>query len=250
MTPVHDRTAWLKGGEAVCVQPPMKVERTWRLVLLGPPGVGKGTQADLLHHALGACQLSTGDVFRAARGQPAAAGSAMAEAQSQMERGELVRDETVLTLVAERTRCLHCGGGFMLDGFPRTRAQAVALDQLMVSHGIGLDAVVNYELPEDEVVSRISGRRICSSCKSVFHVATHPPEAEGTCDHCGGLLMQRADDRPDAVRVRLEAYHEATEPLAEYYRAEGLLVTVNAHGHPDEVFAQTLNLLARRVLKA
>src|SRR3954468_19041306 len=127
MTPTRDRAAWLLGGEAHCNLPPTDVKRAWRLVLLGPPGVGKGTQAEYLTRALGCCQLSTGDVFRAARNQPVPAGSAMAAAQACMHCGKLVPDETVLALVHERGRCLHCTGGFLLDGFPRTVAQAQAL---------------------------------------------------------------------------------------------------------------------------
>ncbi len=248
MTPAHDKTAWLQGGEAVCLQPPPDVQRTWRLVLLGPPGVGKGTQAELLSRALGACALSTGDVFRAARGRAAAPGSAMAEAQKFMERGDLVPDETVLALIGERGRCLHCRGGFMLDGFPRTRPQAESIDALLARENLRLDAVISYELPAAEIVARISGRRVCPNCKAVFHITGRPPRTAGVCDKCNGALEQRPDDRPDAVRVRLEAYAEATTPLAEHYRAQGLLVPINAAGKPEDIFAHTLDALAALVL--
>lgn len=230
------------------MQPPPVVQRTWHLILLGPPGVGKGTQAELLNNSLGACPLSTGDVFRAAKGHAAKPGSAMAAAQEQMQRGELVTDETVIGLIRERKRCLHCKGGFMLDGFPRTLPQAVSLDRLLSIEGIALDGVISYELPTEQVIARLSGRRVCPQCKSVFHVATKPPRHEGVCDKCGSALEQRADDRPEAIAVRLKAYTDATEPLIDYYRAKGLLVAIPADGEPMEIVARTLDALAERVL--
>jgi adenylate kinase len=248
MTPVRDRTAWLQGGEAECRQPPALVDRTWRLVLLGPPGSGKGTQAELLADTLGACPLSTGEVFRAAQGRPAPPGSAMAAAQEQMARGELVSDETVLSLIRERNRCLHCRGGFMLDGFPRTLAQAEAIDALLTAEHIELEAVISYELPPAEIVARLSGRRTCPACKSVFHVDTRRPRQEGVCDRCGGALVQRGDDRPEAIAVRLQAYQAATVPLTAHYERQGLLLPVSATGQPFEILARTLDALALRVL--
>ena len=250
MTPVRDRTAWLQGGDAVCLQAPPIVHRTWRLVLLGPPGVGKGTQAGLLSRALGACPLSTGDMFRAARGKVAGPGSAMARAQACMERGELVPDGIMLSLVRERCRCLHCNGGFMLDGFPRTPWHAQAIEELLATEHLSLDAVISYELPAGEIMARITGRRVCPQCQSVFHVTGRPPVIAGVCDHCGGRLVQRPDDRPDAGRVRLEAHAADTAPLVEHYRAMGLLIPVNASGRPEDVFAHTLDVLAALVLTA
>lgn len=249
MTPTRDRTAWLQGGDAVCLQPPPAVHRTWRLVLLGPPGVGKGTQAELLSRALGACPLSTGDVFRAAKGREFEPGSAMARAHASMQRGELVSDDIVLSLISERCRCLHCNGGFMLDGFPRTAPQAQAIDALLAREQLALDAVVSYELPTPEIVARLTGRRICPACKAVFHVTSRPPAVEGVCDHCGGKLEQRADDRPEAVQVRLAAYAADTTPLAAHYRAKGLLIPISATGQPEEIFARTLDALAVLVLR-
>lgn len=247
MTTVRDRTAWLKGGEAVCRQPPAPVNRTWRLVLLGPPGCGKGTQAELLAKALGPCPLSTGEVFRAASGHAAEPGSAMAAAQAQMARGELVTDDTVLALIRERGRCLHCRGGFMLDGFPRTLAQAEALDALLAAEGLPLDAVISYELPTAEIVARLTGRRTCPACKTVFHVDSHRPKKEGVCDRCGGALVQRTDDRAEAIAVRLQAYHAATLPLAAHYERKGLLLPISALGQPNEIQARTRDALALRV---
>ena len=246
MGTTRDRTAWLQGGEALCTQPPPEVGRTWRLVLLGPPGAGKGTQADLLVHALGACPLSTGDVFRAAKHHACAPGSALGEALRHMERGELVPDRVVLGLVQERGRCLHCRGGFMLDGFPRTLPQALALDELLTREQVPLDAVIDYQVPTELLLARLTGRRVCRECKTVFHVETRPSQIEGRCDRCGGTLEQRADDRPEAIAVRLEAYVTATQPLEAHYRAQGLLVPVEAVGSPAEILARTLDALAAR----
>lgn len=168
----------------------------------------------------------------------------MAEAQAQMERGGLVSDETVLALIADRNRCLHCRGGFMLDGFPRTLAQANAIDALLARENIRIDAVISYELPTPEIVARISGRRVCPNCKAVFHVASRPPRFAGVCDQCSSNLVQRADDRPEAVQVRLDAYAAETTPLAEHYRAQGLLVPISAAGKPDDILVHTLDALA------
>ncbi len=248
MTPQRDRAAWLQGGTAICNLPPTDVQRSWRLILLGPPGAGKGTQAEYLARSLGACPLSTGDVFRAARGKAAPPGSAMAAAQKQMEHGDLVSDETVLALIAERGRCLHCAGGFMLDGFPRTLAQARAIDALLAKEGIQLDGVISYELPDQELLARITGRRVCPQCKTAYHVATRPPATPGICDQCKCELVHRPDDYPETVKVRLEAYAAATKPLAEHYRAKGLLIPIDASGSPGDIHAHTLDALAAIVL--
>lgn len=244
MTPVRDRTAWLQGGNAVCHERPPEIRTPWHLILLGPPGAGKGTQAALLGHALGACPLSTGDVFRAAKGTAAKPGTAMASAQEQMARGDLVSDGTVIDLIRERRRCLHCHGGFMLDGFPRTLAQAHAIDALLAAEKVALDAVISFELPLSDVIARLSGRRVCPACRAVFHIVSNPPKREDGCDQCGYALVQREDDRPEAIKVRLGAYHAATFPLAEHYQARKLLIRVDARGAPTDVFARTLDALA------
>ena len=241
-----DRAAWIKGPAFQCspAPSPAPTGRAWRLVLLGAPGVGKGTQAELLRDRLGACPLSTGDVFRAAKTIPEADRSpALAAALEHMRKGELVPDATVLDMVRERKECLRCPGGFLLDGFPRTVAQAEALAGLLVEVEVKLDAVLDFRLPIDEIVSRLSGRRTCSTCKSVFHVTGRPSKVEGVCDHCGGQLVQREDDRPESVRVRMEAYDRSTAPLTDYFRKRGLLVQVDAHGAPEEIFQRTLKLL-------
>src|SRR5262249_21415635 len=143
---------------------------------------------------------------------------AMVRAVNYMTAGQLVPDEIVLSLLVERSKCLHCGGGFILDGFPRTVAQAEALEIFLKEHDTVVDAVMSYELPPDVIVGRIGGRRTCSKCKRVFHVEARPPKRAGVCDDCGAELFQRDDDRPEAVRVRMEAYETSTAPLIDFYR--------------------------------
>jgi adenylate kinase len=240
METILDRTTWLKGGSARCKTPPSPKTKPVRLVLLGAPGVGKGTQAELLGAHLGSCHLSTGDIFRSAKAMEACDRTpALNAALDYMRRGELVPDETVLNLVAERVRCLRCPGGFLLDGFPRTVAQAEALENLLTSQKVKLDAVISYELPLEQVVARLSGRRTCPGCKAVFHVDARPPRQSGICDHCGGQLYQREDDRPESIRVRMHAYEKSTAPLAEFYRKRGLLVSIPADGSPEDIFERT-----------
>ena len=228
---------------------PATPKRVWRVVLLGAPGVGKGTQAGLLSGALGACHLSTGDIFRAAKTVANQAGGgaispAMADALGYMQRGDLVPDKIVVEILHERTPCLGCGGGFLLDGFPRTVAQALALDELLEEAKVKLDAVIDYQMPIDQIVARLSGRRTCGRCKAVFHEQTRPPKKAGICDACGGALIQREDDRPEAVRVRMAAYAESTAPLAAFYRGRKLLVPVEAEGSPEQILRRTLAALA------
>ena len=247
MSTKPDRAAWLKGGTAACNVKPEPPAQLRRLVLLGAPGVGKGTQAELLSQRLGACQLSTGDVFRAAKSlDPCDRSPALTAALDFMRQGRLVPDETVLDMVRERVGCLRCEGGFLLDGFPRTVAQAEALQGILDHERLRLDAVLSYDLPMEKIVSRLSGRRTCSGCKAVFHVEARPPKKPGICDHCGGQLIQREDDRPEAIRVRMEAYEKSTAPLADYYRRQNLLVSVAAEGTPEEIFQRSLAALGAR----
>jgi|CZKI01.1.fsa_nt_gi adenylate kinase len=235
-----DRKAWLLGGDALCSNPPDPPPGpSWRLVLLGAPGVGKGTQAELLCERLGACHLSTGDILRNAKCEGTRKLTpALEAALSSMRQGALVSDETMLELVGERGRCLRCCGGFVLDGFPRTVAQAEALDALLKREGVGLDLVFDYELPTKEIVARLSGRRLCPECKAVYHLTHQPPEKAGICDVCGGRLIRREDDRPETILTRMRVYEENTRPLLEWYGRQGLLVRVPAHGTPDEIYAR------------
>ena len=241
MTNQTNRAAWLQGPSAECAPIARKHDPAWRLVLLGAPGVGKGTQAELLHERLGACHLSTGDVFRAAASRTDCMPSpAMAKALAVMRRGALVPDATVWEMVRERVGCLRCGGGFLLDGFPRTLTQAESLTELLEKEKLPLNAAINYELPVAEIVSRLSGRRTCCKCKAVFHVTNHPPKHEGICDHCNSAVFRREDDREESIKVRLEAYQASTRPLIEYYRRQGILVSVPATGSPEEICDRTL----------
>ena len=239
-----NRAAWLQGPSARCEPSPEPSPHPWRIVLLGAPGVGKGTQADLLNKRLRACHLSTGDIFRAAIGRPECDLSpAMRAALEYMRRGDLVPDSTVWDMMRERSTCLHCGGGFILDGFPRTLNQAHSLNELMENEGLELTAVVNYELPVVEIIARLSGRQTCAQCKSVFHATERPSRVTGICDRCGGKLFQREDDRPESTRIRMEVYQQSTAPLIEFYRSLGLLLPVAARGTPEEICEKTLATL-------
>jgi len=244
MSAKNDRASWIKSGTACCDVMPKPSEKPHRLVLLGAPGVGKGTQAELLCERLGTCHLSTGDIFRAAKGLSDGERSpALDAALDCMRRGDLVSDETVLDLVRERVNCLRCPGGFLLDGFPRTVAQAEALDGLLKQEDIRIDAVLNYDLPIEQIVSRLSGRRTCAGCTAVFHATARPPRVTDVCDHCGGKLVQRDDDRPGAVRLRMEGYEKSTKPLADYYRDRGMLTTISADGGAEAVYKRTVEVL-------
>jgi adenylate kinase len=170
----------------------------------------------------------------------------MMAAQELMRHGALVPDSTVWEMVRERSDCLRCSGGFLLDGFPRTLGQAEALNVLMHEEKLSLHAVVDYELPLTEIVSRLSSRRTCQKCESVFTIPREPSKARHLCDRCGGTLFQREDDNPEAVTVRLKVYERDTAPLILYYRHLGLLLPVDATGSPEEVCARTLNALHHR----
>ena len=241
MYSIGNRVEWLQGPGANCAKTGPVAPRPWHLVLLGPPGVGKGTQAEKIIGEFGACHLSTGDVFRyAARDTSGQAPSpAMATALAAMKRGELVSDNTVVELVRERAGCLACQYGFLLDGFPRTLEQAHALDGILATVDRKLDAAINYFAPEPLIIERLSGRRVCKQCRTGYHVVNKPPRVAGRCDACGGELIQRDDDKPGAIRTRLQAYAATCNPVLEYYRRQGLLREIEASGDPEAVFAHT-----------
>lgn len=240
------RNAWFKASEVPREDSPEPHAES-HLVLLGPPGVGKGTQAELLSARLGACHVSTGDIFRSLKTlRDCERTPTMNLALEYMRRGELVPDEIVLSLVAERGRGLPRGAGFLLDGFPRTVAQAEELDKALVRYDIQLDAVIDYELSISKIVARLGGRRICPNCQAVYHIESLPPKVRDICDICGSTLYQREDDRPEAVCVRMDVYKKSTAPLIEFYRNKGLLVSISAEGTPDEIFDRTILALQKR----
>jgi len=184
-------------------------------------------------------------VFRAAKSLPASERTpAITQALACMQRGELVPDDTVINIVRERSRCLTCPAGFLLDGFPRTVRQAEALDALLTQLGVKLDAVLSYDMPLEQVIARLSGRRTCAGCKAVFHVTGRPPKVPDVCDNCGGRLVLREDDRPESIRVRMQAYQASTAPLADYYQKAGLLVSLSAAGAPEEIYQRTAAALS------
>ncbi|MFD6042976.1 adenylate kinase [Streptomyces koyangensis] len=212
-----------------------------RIVLVGPPGAGKGTQAAFLAKNLSIPHISTGDLFRANISQGTELGK---QAKSYMDAGNLVPDEVTIGMAEDRMGQADAENGFLLDGFPRNVSQAKALDEFLKAQGVALDAVLDLEVPEDEVVKRIAGRRICRNDSShVFHVEYSKPETEGVCDVCGGELYQRADDKEETVRKRLEVYHNETEPIIDHYKAQGLVVTISALGKVDEVTARAMAAL-------
>lgn len=214
-----------------------------RIVLVGPPGAGKGTQAAYLAKNLAIPHISTGDLFRANISQGTPLG---VEAKSYMDAGNLVPDAVTIGMAEDRMEQADAAEGFLLDGFPRNLGQAEALDEYLKNNGLTLDAVLDLEVPEEEVVKRIAGRRICRNDSShVFHAEYNKPKAEGVCDVCGGELYQRDDDREETVRKRLEVYHTETEPIIDYYKDQDLVVTIPALGKVEEVTKRAMDALQR-----
>ncbi|MFJ2020098.1 adenylate kinase [Streptomyces nodosus] len=215
-----------------------------RIVLVGPPGAGKGTQAAFLATNLSVPHISTGDLFRANISNETELGTL---AKSYMDRGDLVPDEVTIAMAKDRMEQSDAADGFLLDGFPRNVQQAEALDEMLQTEGMKLDGVLDLEVPEDEVVKRIAGRRVCRNDSShVFHVSYKPSQKEGVCDLCGGELYQRDDDSEDTVRKRLEVYHTQTEPIIDYYKAQGLVVTISALGKVEEVTQRAMEALGSK----
>ncbi|WP_130869680.1 adenylate kinase [Intestinimonas massiliensis (ex Afouda et al. 2020)] len=209
-----------------------------KIILLGAPGAGKGTQAEIISGKLNIPTISTGNILRAA----VKAGTPIGlQAKSYMDAGKLVPDEVIIGIIEERLAQSDCANGFILDGVPRTIAQAEALEQ----HGIRFDAVLSLEIADSVIEERMTGRRTCHTCGATYHVKAAPPKQEGVCDKCGGELEQRKDDQPETVKHRLEVYHSETEPLKDYYQAHGLLVTVPDMGGIEETNAKIMELLGK-----
>ena len=203
-----------------------------RIVLVGPPGAGKGTQARVLQSTFGIPQISTGDLLREA----VRIGSTLGKkAQNFMDNGELVPDQLVTDLVAERIQKSDCSQGFLLDGFPRTIAQADALNTELLEQQQRLDAVVSIIVPRQELVARLGGRWVCHSCQAMYHESFNPPKQQGVCDACQGHLYQRNDDKSETVNARLEVYDRSTAPLLSYYRERSLLYDIDGTGKPEDV---------------
>ncbi len=211
-----------------------------RVVLLGPPGAGKGTQAKLLQDEFAACQISTGDILREAAAQQTPLGKQAAE---YINRGALVPDDVIVNLVAERLKEPDCEKGFILDGFPRTIPQAESLDAILKTSRLGLNCVLSVQVPENIIIQRLAGRRTCRSCGALCHVVFNPPKKAGVCDRCGGELYQRDDDREETIANRLKVYEKQTAPLANYYRERGLLREIDGVGEVNDIRARVTKAL-------
>ena len=203
-----------------------------RIVLLGAPGSGKGTQAGAIAKRLGIAHVASGDMFREAQNRGDELGQ---QVKSYMEQGLLVPDEITISVILERIAAPDCASGFILDGFPRTLEQAKALDRALGERGEAVDMVLYINVSTEELVKRLSGRFICRNCQTPYHQVTSPPKVAGGCDRCGGELYQRPDDSPETVRKRIEVYSEQTAPLIGYYNEAGKLVEINGEGGIEEV---------------
>lgn len=207
-----------------------------KLILLGAPGAGKGTQAEVICSHLSIPAISTGNIIRAALKEQTEMGL---KAKDYIDKGLLVPDDVVIGIIKDRLKENDCENGFILDGFPRTVPQAEALDEM----GIEIDKVIDIEVPDERIVSRMSGRRVCSGCGASYHMEYKKPNQDGVCDSCGGQLVQRADDKAETVLERLKVYHEQTEPLVEYYKNKGRLRVVEGQEEIADTTALTLKAL-------
>ncbi|MEU4639205.1 adenylate kinase [Micromonospora sp. NPDC049460] len=211
-----------------------------RLVLVGPPGAGKGTQAEFVAAHLSVPKISTGDIFRSNVSQGTPLGI---EAKRYMDAGELVPDEVTINMVRDRLAEPDAAEGFLLDGFPRTTPQAAALDKLLADLGTALDLVLELVVDDDEVIRRLSGRRTCRGCGKIWHVEFDATTREGICDRCGAELFQRDDDKPETIATRLREYADKTAPLVDYYGAQGKLVGIDATGPVEDVTLRAIDAL-------
>jgi adenylate kinase len=211
-----------------------------KLVLLGAPGAGKGTQAKKLIEKYGIPQISTGDILRKAVADGTPLGK---EAKSYMDKGELVPDSVVIGLVKERLAQDDCKNGYILDGFPRNTSQAEALDKVLAEMNASLDAALSVDVEKDELMKRLTGRRTCKNCQQMYNVYFSPPKKDGVCDKCGGELYQRDDDKEETIRKRLDVYEAQTAPLIEYYRKKGILKSVQGTGSIEDIFDRICSIL-------
>lgn len=210
------------------------------LILLGPPGAGKGTQAQKMVERYRVPQISTGDMLRAAVKEMTPLG---VKAKEFMDQGQLVPDAIVIGIIEERLKAKDCDPGFILDGFPRTIPQAEALEPILTKIGKKIDHVINIEVDPEELVRRLTGRRTCKHCGAMFHLLFQPSKKEGICDRCGGILYQRSDDKEETIRTRLKEYEKQTAPLIQYYREQKTLRSIQGMGGPDQIFDQIIRLL-------
>ena len=210
------------------------------VIFLGPPGAGKGTQAVRVCERLGIPQISTGDILRRAMKEQTPTGLA---AKSYIDKGDLVPDEVTAKLVEERLGQDDVKNGFILDGFPRTIPQAEALDKALEASGDKVDYAINVEVPDENIISRMSGRRACIACGATYHIVHIPTKVEGICDKCGAELVLRDDDKPETVKKRLDVYHEQTQPLIDYYTKKGVLNEVDGTKDMEEVFGAIVKIL-------
>ncbi|MBS3905730.1 MAG: adenylate kinase [Syntrophaceae bacterium] len=215
------------------------------LILLGPPGAGKGTQAQMIMDRYHIPQISTGDILRAAVKEGTSLGK---QAKTFMDRGQLVPDEVVIGLIDERLRASDCNAGFILDGFPRTTPQAEALQAIFANIEKSMDHVINLDVDPEELVRRLTGRRTCNNCGGMFHILFHPPQKEGVCDRCGGALCQREDDREETIRTRLKEYEKQTAPLIQYYQNKNLLRSIRGGGGQNQIFEQIIRVVDEKVV--
>jgi adenylate kinase len=211
-----------------------------RIVLLGPPGAGKGTQAKLLQEEFNACQVSTGDILRKAVAEQSPVGK---EAAEYINRGVLVPDSVIVKLVAERLNDNDCRKSFILDGFPRTIPQAQSLEEILKKMDLTLHHVLLMQVPPELIVERLAGRRTCKGCGAPYHRSFDPPKQEGVCDRCGGELRQRDDDREETVRARLDVYDAQTAPLVDYYRQRGILREIDGVGKVEDIQKRVIEAL-------
>lgn len=211
-----------------------------KVVMLGAPGAGKGTQAEMIADKYGIPHVSTGDIFRANIKEGTELGK---EAQTYMNKGLLVPDELTVKILLDRVAKDDCRNGYVLDGFPRTISQAETLDKALNELGDAIDFAINVDVPDEHIVSRMSGRRACVECGATYHIVHIPPKTDGICDKCGKELLLRDDDKPETINKRLDVYHEQTQPLIDFYGRKGVLKTIDGTVDMQDVFAAIIEIL-------